>query len=138
MKRKGKKGSRLCRHNFLAIHSHKASKRTVIYEFSKLQKKDISEQIGLISQQPALAQFCVCVTEQGMQIHIHQTTKDHLEHEPYITETKGKIVVKASRSQAYISFCCRSCFGQKKHSYPPRKHRDEHFDYNFTHFLLLL
>lgn len=37
--KKRKKGSRLCRHNFLAIHSHKARKITVIYEFSKLHKK---------------------------------------------------------------------------------------------------
>ncbi|XP_072132213.1 soluble guanylate cyclase 88E-like [Mobula birostris] len=30
----------------------------------------------------------------GMQIHISQTTKDHLEHEPYIIEERGKIFVK--------------------------------------------
>lgn len=29
-----------------------------------------------------------------MQIHISQTTKDHLEHEPYIIEERGKIFVK--------------------------------------------
>ncbi len=38
--------------------------------------------------------FCVCLSEQGMQIHISQTTKDHLEHEPYIIEERGKIFVK--------------------------------------------
>ncbi|XP_060936892.1 soluble guanylate cyclase 88E-like [Limanda limanda] len=31
---------------------------------------------------------------QGMQIHISQTSKDHLEHEPYIIEERGKIFVK--------------------------------------------
>lgn len=31
-----------------------------------------------------------------MQIHISQTTKDHLEHEPYIIEERGKIFVKVS------------------------------------------
>ncbi|XP_072346716.1 LOW QUALITY PROTEIN: soluble guanylate cyclase 88E-like [Scyliorhinus torazame] len=30
----------------------------------------------------------------GMQIHISQTTKDHLEHEPYVIEERGKIFVK--------------------------------------------
>ncbi|XP_061885710.1 soluble guanylate cyclase 88E-like [Entelurus aequoreus] len=30
----------------------------------------------------------------GMQIHISQTTKDHLEHEPYSIEERGKIFVK--------------------------------------------
>ncbi|KAM8870309.1 soluble guanylate cyclase 88E-like [Spinachia spinachia] len=30
----------------------------------------------------------------GMQIHISQTSKDHLEHEPYIIEERGKIFVK--------------------------------------------
>ncbi|XP_075937381.1 soluble guanylate cyclase 88E-like [Anarhichas minor] len=30
----------------------------------------------------------------GMQIHISQTTKDNLEHEPYIIEERGKIFVK--------------------------------------------
>ncbi|XP_078062073.1 soluble guanylate cyclase 88E-like [Mustelus asterias] len=30
----------------------------------------------------------------GMQIHISETTKDHLEHEPYIIEERGKIFVK--------------------------------------------
>ncbi|XP_077576724.1 soluble guanylate cyclase 88E-like [Stigmatopora nigra] len=30
----------------------------------------------------------------GMQIHISQTTKDHLEHEPYNIEERGKIFVK--------------------------------------------
>ncbi|XP_062322192.1 soluble guanylate cyclase 88E-like [Osmerus eperlanus] len=30
----------------------------------------------------------------GMQIHISQTAKDHLEHEPYIIEERGKIFVK--------------------------------------------
>lgn len=33
---------------------------------------------------------------QGMQIHISQTTKDHLEHEPYIIEERGKIFVKVT------------------------------------------
>ncbi|KAK7886545.1 hypothetical protein WMY93_026166 [Mugilogobius chulae] len=33
-------------------------------------------------------------SEWGMQIHISQTTKDHLEHEPYIIEERGKIFVK--------------------------------------------
>ncbi|XP_051778450.1 soluble guanylate cyclase 88E-like [Erpetoichthys calabaricus] len=32
----------------------------------------------------------------GMQIHISQTTKDHLEHEPYIIEERGKIFVKVA------------------------------------------
>lgn len=36
----------------------------------------------------------VRLSEQGMQIHISQTTKDHLEHEPYIIEERGKIFVK--------------------------------------------
>lgn len=45
---------------------------------------------------PALAVVLLCVrlSEQGMQIHISQTTKDHLEHEPYIIEERGKIFVK--------------------------------------------
>uniref|UniRef100_H3AQZ9 guanylate cyclase n=1 Tax=Latimeria chalumnae TaxID=7897 RepID=H3AQZ9_LATCH len=30
----------------------------------------------------------------GMQIHISQTTKDHLEHEPYSIEERGKVFVK--------------------------------------------
>lgn len=38
----------------------------------------------------------VRLSEQGMQIHISQTTKDHLEHEPYIIEERGKIFVKVS------------------------------------------
>lgn len=38
--------------------------------------------------------MCVRLSEQGMQIHISQTTKDHLEHEPYIIEERGKIFVK--------------------------------------------
>lgn len=38
----------------------------------------------------------LCLSEQGMQIHISQTTKDHLEHEPYIIEERGKIFVKVS------------------------------------------
>lgn len=44
----------------------------------------------------------VRVSEQGMQIHISQTTKDHLEHEPYIIEERGKIFVK-------VSAACRWC-----------------------------
>lgn len=39
---------------------------------------------------------CVPLSEQGMQIHISQTTKDHLEHDPYIIEERGKIFVKVS------------------------------------------
>lgn len=31
-----------------------------------------------------------------MQIHISQTTKDHLEHDPYVIEERGKIFVKVS------------------------------------------
>lgn len=42
----------------------------------------------------------VFVCEQGMQIHISQTTKDHLEHEPYIIEERGKIFVKVSGLQS--------------------------------------
>lgn len=46
--------------------------------------------------------FSICfvfapLSEQGMQIHISQTTKDHLEHDPYIIEERGKIFVKVSR-----------------------------------------
>lgn len=45
--------------------------------------------------------FSICfvfapLSEQGMQIHISQTTKDHLEHDPYIIEERGKIFVKVS------------------------------------------
>lgn len=45
--------------------------------------------------------FSVCfffapLSEQGMQIHISQTTKDHLEHDPYVIEERGKIFVKVS------------------------------------------
>lgn len=47
-----------------------------------------------------MALFCVCSYEQGMQIHISQTTKDHLEHEPYIIEERGKIFVKVGPSPA--------------------------------------
>lgn len=35
-----------------------------------------------------------------MQIHISQTTKDHLEHDPYIIEERGKIFVKVGPSSA--------------------------------------
>lgn len=49
---------------------------------------------------------CVYVCEQGMQIHISQTTKDHLEHEPYIIEERGKIFVKVNplRSLNFVDF----------------------------------
>lgn len=36
-----------------------------------------------------------------MQIHISQTTKDHLEHDPYIIEERGKIFVKVGPSSAH-------------------------------------
>jgi len=49
----------------------------------------------LCSQQVCVC-VCVCVSEQGMQIHISQTTKDHLEHEPYNIDERGKIFVKVS------------------------------------------
>ncbi|MGH0153800.1 UNVERIFIED_CONTAM: hypothetical protein FKN15_025092 [Acipenser sinensis] len=39
----------------------------------------------------------------GMQIHISQTSKDHLEHEPYIIEERGKIFVKVTK-QDFIRF----------------------------------
>lgn len=37
-----------------------------------------------------------------MQIHISQTTKDHLEHEPYIIEERGKIFVKVSGWKLHV------------------------------------
>lgn len=37
-----------------------------------------------------------------MQIHISQTTKDHLEHEPYIIEERGKIFVKVGLRLALL------------------------------------
>lgn len=45
---------------------------------------------------------CVRLSEQGMQIHISQTTKDHLEHEPYIIEERGKIFVKVSHWKLHV------------------------------------
>lgn len=38
-----------------------------------------------------------------MQIHISQTTKDHLEHEPYIIEERGKIFVKVGPGERRCS-----------------------------------